>query len=166
VDRDTFAARVTHAFVDMNAIPSTLRDYDFCWSICSFEHLGSIARGLAFVENSLDTLRPGGVAVHTTEFNFLNDEETIDNWATVLFQRKHFESLAERLARRGHRVAALDFDVGNKPMDRFIDLPPYDHDLVGTARESWHGHTKHLKLMLDGFPSTCFGLIIEKEAPH
>ena len=164
VERSKFLDHVSHAYVDMNAIPDTLRDFDFCWSICSLEHLGSIAKGLAFVENSLQTLRPGGIAVHTTEFNFWNDETTIDNWPTVLFQRKHFVSLAERLESQGHNVAKLDFNVGNAPMDRFIDLPPYDHDLVGPVRQSWRGHGSHLKLMLDGFPCTCFGLIITKAA--
>jgi SAM-dependent methyltransferase len=162
VDRETFLKRVNHAFVDMNSIPASLRDFDFCWSICSLEHLGSIANGLAFIENSLDTLRPGGVAVHTTEFNVLNDRETIDNWATVLFQRKHFEAMAEHLTARGHTIAPFDFDIGNGPMDRFIDLPPYDHDLVGPARQAWSGATNHLKLTIDGFASTCFGLIIER----
>lgn len=162
VDKATFLERVDLQFVDMNAIPTTLRDYDFCWSICSFEHLGSIAAGLAFVESSLATLRPGGVAVHTTEFNFMNDRETIDNWPTVLFQRQHLEGLAQRLSAQGHKIAPLDFDIGSGPIDRFIDLPPYDHDLVGHVGRSWGGSANHLKLMLDCFASTCFGLIIQR----
>ncbi len=56
------------------------------------------------------TLKPGGLAVHTTEFNFLDEEHTIDNWPTVLYQRAHFERLAEALRADGHRVAPLDFD--------------------------------------------------------
>lgn len=162
VDATTFGQRVELQYVDMNDIPDTLRGYDFCWSICSFEHLGSIANGLRFVESSLKTLRPGGVAVHTTEFNFLNDASTIDNWPTVLFQRGHFVDLAQHLTAQGHSVCELDFDVGHGPMDRFVDLPPYGHDMTGALREIWAGPAPHLKLMLDGFASTCFGLIIKK----
>ncbi len=162
VGRDEFLARSRIEYVDMTSIPQHLRDFDFCWSLCSLEHLGSIAKGLDFIENSLHTLRPGGVAVHTTEFNFGNDTETIDNWITVLFQRSHFEAIAARLRANGHWVAALDFDIGSDPLDRFIDMPPYAHDLKGTIKEFWSRDSYHIKLMIDGFPTTCFGLIIRK----
>ncbi len=75
IAREAFDANIEHRFVDMNAIPDDLRDFDFCWSMCAFEHLGTIARGLDFVENSIATLKPGGVAVHTTEFSFFDDKE-------------------------------------------------------------------------------------------
>lgn len=164
VEREAFHRHVSLAYVDMNAIPPDLQGYDFCWSICALEHLGSIAKGLDFVQNSLDTLKPGGVAVHTTEFNFASDEETIDNWPTVLFLRRHFMELANRLNGLGHEVAELDFSVGDRPMDRFIDLPPWDHDMNDYMRANWGAGHVHLKLSVDGFPSTCFGLVIRKRA--
>jgi 2-polyprenyl-3-methyl-5-hydroxy-6-metoxy-1,4-benzoquinol methylase len=161
VSREAFDARVTYRPVDMNAIPADLRDYDFCWSMCAFEHLGSIAQGLAFVENSLETLRPGGMAVHTTEFNINPVGPTIDNWPTVLFQRRHFEALADRLRARGHHVAPFDFETGDKPLDRFIDLPPW-HDGTLEVISKGLGQPHHLKVGVDGFISTCFGLIVTK----
>jgi len=162
VDREKFDRHVQFRSVDMNDFPSDLNDFDFCWSICSLEHLGSIDRGLEFVKRSLDTLRPGGVAVHTTEFNFSNDAETIDNWPTVLFQRRHFLALHSALTAAGHAVPTLDFDVGNKPLDRFIDVPPYLHDWNDVYRKYWGHLANHMKLSVDGFPTTCFGLIIQK----
>lgn len=161
VDRATFERNVALRYVNMNEIHSDLRGYDFCWSICALEHLGSIANGLAFIRNSLATLRPGGVAVHTTEFNFLNDERTIDNWPTVLFQRRHFTHLTEELRREGHHVEELDFRIGNKPLDKFIDVPPFAHDWPQAIASEW-GDAPHLKISIDGFASTCFGLIITK----
>ncbi len=161
VDRATFDRHVALKFVDMNAIDKTLAGYDFCWSICALEHLGSIGHGLRFIENSLATVRPGGLAVHTTEFNFLRDDATIDNWPTVLFQRRHFMELTERLTAAGHAVAPLDFDVGDGPLDKFIDLPPFAGDMPDTV-ESWKAGSNHIKLMVDGFASTCFGLIVKK----
>lgn len=161
VDRERFDRLVDLQFVDMNAIPDTLADYDFCWSVCSLEHLGSIRQGLDFIENSLRVLKPGGLAVHTTEYNFDADGPTIDNWPTVLFQQKHFEEITTRLQAKGHYVAPLNFDIGRKPMDRFIDLPPWRHDLSGGMRE-WLGREVHLKVAIDGFPSTCFGMVIRK----
>lgn len=163
VSQATFETHVRHANVDMNAIPADLTGFDFCWSICALEHLGSIDNAMDFIVNALDTLRPGGLAVHTTEFNFLDTGKTLDNWPTVLPQRRHFEALAERLKRDGHDVAPRDFDVGARPLDRFIDVAPYPGDpgrtleTMGAAAES-----HHLKISVDGFATTCFGLIIRK----
>ena len=161
VDRAAFDRLVELRVADMNAIPADLVGYDFCWSVCALEHLGSIANGLAFVENAMATLRPGGIAVHTTEFNIAPAGPTIDHWPTVLFTAKHLTGLAERLRAAGHEVAPLDFDIGDKPMDRFIDLPPWSHDLP-TEWQRWHGPPAHLKIAFDGFVSTCFGLVIRK----
>ena len=161
VDRTRFEERVTLEVADMNAIPPHLRGYDFCWSICALEHLGSIAHGLGFIEDALETLKPGGLAVHTTEFNIAPDGPTIDNWPSVLFQRRHFEDVAGRLRTRGHEVAELAFDIGDRPMDRFIDLPPWGHDMP-EVWHAWHGDGAHLKVAVDGFVSTCFGMVIRK----
>ena len=162
VSYDLFDARVEHRAVDMNAIPSDLRDYDFCWSLCAFEHLGSIEQGLRFVENAMETLKPGGVAVHTTEFNYLDDDSTVEHGETVLFQKRHFETLAERLTKAGHTVAPLDFFVGDRPLDRFIDVPPYPNDYSDAMRRQWGEESSHLKLMVGDYACTCFGVIVRR----
>jgi SAM-dependent methyltransferase len=166
VSRERFDSMVDLLYVDMNDIPESLESkYDFCWSICAYEHLGSIANGLRFVKESLKALKPGGVAVHTTEFSFLNDQETIDNWPTVLFQQKHFERLAAELERSGHKVEPLDFDVGDGAIDRYIDIPPY-HSWDLKKPSSWFdsmSQRAHLKLNVDGFACTCFGVIVVKK---
>jgi SAM-dependent methyltransferase len=162
VDREKFDRNVRLRYVDMNAIPNDLQNFDFCWSICALEHLGSIEKGLAFIRNSLGALRPGGVAIHTTEFNFLDDKRTIDNWPTVLFQRWHFSDLADQLVAAGHSVAPLDFRVGDKPLDKFIDIPPFAHDFPDPVKAEWAPSAAHLKISIDGFASTCFGLIVVK----
>jgi SAM-dependent methyltransferase len=161
VDRGTFDRLVEFRNVDMNAIPADLTGYDFCWSICALEHLGSIERGLAFIEKAMATLRPGGLAIHTTELDIDPAGPTMDNWPTVLFKREHFVALADRLTAAGHQVAPLDFDIGDKPMDRFIDLPPWSHDLPAEYQK-WHGQGAHLKVATDGLIATCFGLVIRK----
>jgi len=143
--------------VDMRQIPDDLaRSFDFCWSACSLEHLGSIEAGLKFIEDSMKTLKPGGVAVHTTEFN-IHDGETVDHRNTVLYQRAHMHDIAQRLTRRGYRVAKLDFNSGSGFLDGFIDIPPWphnDHPLNPGEPDA------HLKLSLDGFVCTSFGLSI------
>jgi 2-polyprenyl-3-methyl-5-hydroxy-6-metoxy-1,4-benzoquinol methylase len=169
VQRKDFVDLVSLRYVDMNAIPSdTHGQYDFCWSVCALEHLGSIKAGMDFIRNSLDCLRAGGVAIHTTEFNYSHVSKTVDNWQTVLFLRQHFEELAKSLRQEGFEVFPLDFDVGSQPLDCFVDLPPYSWDEAsGEDVRLGFGATEeyrpgHLKLSVDGFPSTCFGLTIVK----
>jgi len=44
----------------MNEIPRSFdNQYDYCWSVCAFEHLGSIQKGLDFVKNAMNVLKPG-----------------------------------------------------------------------------------------------------------
>jgi hypothetical protein len=157
VDKAQFDKLVTFEYADMNNIGSHLHgQFDFCWTICAFEHLGSIEKGLQFIENTGKLLKSGGISVHTTEFNYSHQDETIDNWGTVLFRKKDFESLYARLS--DYVLPPMDFSVGENPIDSFIDVPPY----------AWHGsHNEnlnhcHLKLMVDGFPSTCFGVSFQK----
>ncbi len=159
--RDDFNRHVSWRDVDMNAIPPDLRNFDFCWSVCAFEHLGSIERGFAFVERAMETLRPGGVAIHTTEFNFLNDNETLTTGATVLFLRRHLEELRDRLTARGHMVEPLDFEVGDKPLDKFIDGPPFPVGPRSGLVRFWPD-APHIKVACEGYPTTCYGLIIRR----
>lgn len=158
VRRERFLANCRFRPVDMNAIPADLHgQFDFCWSMCSFEHVGSIEQGLEFVRNSVRCLKPGGIAVHTTEMNLEPDGETIANWGTVLFQPRHMADLAQRLAADGHELLPLNLDAGTGMLDRFIDVPPYEHQAEGTMAFPM---SPHLRLSIDGFPVTSVGLIV------
>jgi SAM-dependent methyltransferase len=136
---------------DMNDAPGNFRDFDFCWSACALEHLGSIENGLAFIRNSLACLRPGGIAVHTTEFNLHSDDATIDKAETVLFRRRDLVELFAELEAEGHLCAPLDLTEGHEPIERYIDLPPFRP-------------MPHLKMALQGMPATSIGLIIHRRA--
>jgi hypothetical protein len=147
---DQFEARVELDAIDMNAIPATRVGYDFCWSSCSLEHLGSIDAGLTFIERSLDTLNPGGVAVHTTELNLTSDTRTIKHGGTVLFRRSDVEKFARRMTAAGHEVLPITWDQGDQPEDQFVDVAPYAADV-------------HFKLALGQYVTTSFGLAICKK---
>lgn len=146
---DVFDRQVTYRPVDMNDIPPDLSGFDFTWSSCSLEHLGSIEHGLAFIRNSVNCLTFGGLAVHTTEFNVSSNEDTIDNEGTVLFRKRDLERLAVDLVSRGHYVAQFNYDLGSTPVDTHIDVPPYSEN-------------DHLKLMLGGYVTTSFGIIVRR----
>ena len=144
-----FDANVEFKTCDMNAIPADLAGYDFCWSACALEHLGSIEQGMAFVERSVDCLKPGGFAVHTTEYNLTSNNETVSEGGTVLFRKRDLQTLAERLAARGHTMAPLDLDPGVGQLDRYIDVAPYRDE-------------PHLTLALMGYAATSVGIIVRK----
>lgn len=151
-DPAKFDEQVDFRFMDMNAIdPDLAKGFDFCWSACALEHLGSIRRGLDFIRRSVDCLKPGGLAVHTTELNCSSDRATLDNAATVLFRRKDFVALADELARRGCEIT-FNFNLGEQPLDKHVDVPPYSAD-------------NHLKLLIDRWTSTSFGIVVRKGDP-
>jgi 2-polyprenyl-3-methyl-5-hydroxy-6-metoxy-1,4-benzoquinol methylase len=160
IERMQFDRLVTFETADMNDIPSKFDgQYDFCWSVCAFEHLGSIEKGLTFIERTMELMKPGGVSVHTTEFNFGIKEETIDDWPTVLFRQSDFEMLMHRLAVKGYVIPGFSFHVGDHPVDMYIDVPPYP------GSESFYNknfNSVHLKVSIDGLPCTCYGLVVQK----
>jgi hypothetical protein len=139
--------------VDMTAIPDDLRGFDFTWSACCLEHLGSLEGGKQFIQNSINCLKPGGVAVHTTEYNVSSNEHTIDNNEfMVLYRKRDLQELARRLTRQNHKID-LDFTLGTGIADDFVDIPPFKHD-------------PHLKLIFPlsaNYVSTSIGLIVEKD---
>jgi SAM-dependent methyltransferase len=147
---DQFRRLVDFRYCDMNNISSDLREFDFCWSCCALEHLGSLSAGMRFIERSLDTLRPGGWAVHTTEFNIFSDVATIESGATVLYRQRDLKWLVEHLQRQGHQIASLDLAPGDQVLDRFVDVPPYEQC------------EPHLALDIMGFASTSVAIIVQK----
>ena len=162
IGRDDFLERVRFEPVDMTRIPASLTrgQFDFLWSVCSFEHLGSIEAGIEYVLRAMACLRPGGIAVHTTEFNLVSEGPTLEAGSTVLFQRRHIESLMARLIAAGHAPAPMDFDPGGDVLDAFIDLPPFAHaDGVSAMPDA-----PHLRLSLGGHVATSIGMIIRAAA--
>jgi SAM-dependent methyltransferase len=144
---DEFRDRVTFRTVDMRRLPPDLRGFDFAWSSCSIEHLGSIRAGCRFMLEMTRCLRPGGVAVHTTEYNVSSDTHTLTAGQDVLFRRRDLHRMKSLLESLGHTVAPLGFDPGNGPADGYVDEPPY--------RDS-----PHLKLRIGPFVSTSIGIIV------
>lgn len=149
--REKFFASVRYQNLNMNQIPEDLAGkFDFCWSSCAFEHLGSIEHGLSFVERSIDTLVPGGVAVHTTEFNLSSNDETIEAPGLSIFRRRDMEELEARLIAAGHEVLPFDWSGGPGFAETVIDLPPYKG-------------SPHLKLQIEQYACTSVGIIVRKK---
>ncbi len=146
---EELAARASFRFVDMNHIPDDLTGFDFLWSSCAVEHVGSLELSKQAVMNMMRCLKPGGVAVHTTEFNVLSDIGTVETGWAVLWRRRDLEELSARARAAGHRMAELDLESGTAFPDLYVDERPYKQ-------------MPHLKLRSDGnYIATSVGIIIE-----
>ena len=149
-DRDKFNSLVSFMTADMNNIDSRLKSmrFDFTWSCCAIDHLGSIELGKRFIRETLKLLKPGGISIHTTEYNVSSNGDTLDHQGTVLFRRKDIESLVDDLSSAGHDIS-FNPHTGNGNIDRIFDTPPYENN-------------NHLKLIIAPYVSTSIGLLIKK----
>jgi len=150
ISKNTFFDRVNFKEVDMNDIPhSFYEQYDFIWSACALEHLGSLQHGLEFIKHSVRCLKPGGIAVHTTEFNLSSNDETLESKDCSIYRAQDIQRLIIDLEAQGYEVEPLNLCTGNKSVDNYIDLPPYRF-------------SPHLKLELAQYVVTSIGLIIRR----
>jgi hypothetical protein len=155
VNRDVFDSRVTFQAADMRTLEGLAGAYDFIWSSCALEHLGTLEAGLDFIIHSSELLNSGGVAVHTTEFNVLSNDRTIERGGNVIYRQRDILELAEDMKTKGLHLISPNFDVGNHRFDLEFDRPPYMTSGV-----------PHLKLEIDGHICTSFMLIAEKQRLH
>ena len=148
-EKDIFYKNVSFKPINMNEIPpvSEIGEFDFCWSSCAFEHIGSEQQGMDFLLNTLKLLKPGGVSVHTTEYNLSSNKTAITEWGNV-FGQDFFKDLFKEVTSRGYSIAPLDYRLGIHP----------DEDYV----YNWEGNKSHFKLKLGESVATSIGIIIEK----
>jgi SAM-dependent methyltransferase len=154
VDRTTFDEHVRFRYADMNGRWPFVEEgsLDFVWSCCAFEHLGSLERGLRFVQRSSKLLKKGGVAVHTTEYNVTSNTRTVRRGKGVIYRRRDIEELDRRLRYDKRCLAKMDFDPGEHEFDRCYDVLPY----APLARPG----QQHVKLCFDGFVATSMLLVV------
>jgi hypothetical protein len=145
---------VKQDFVDMNTVESSkvwkqAGTYDLVWSLGSVGHLGTIRSALNFMEKSLELLKPGGAAVHTSEFNVGSTTATMDGDVTVLLRKSDVDLFHNCVAKKGFDMVQPCYDLGNEKIDQEYDTPPYSP-------------TRHLRLQIGQFPATCIGFAIQK----
>jgi len=153
-DKDKMRELVSFQFADMNNISHDFEGrFDFVWSSCALEHLGTLEHGKQYIVNSMKCLKPGGVAVHTTEYNISSNYTTVESGDTVLYRRRDINDILQRLRLEGY-VVDINWDDGEGLADGYVDVPPYKH-------------LTHLKLQIDNYIVTSIGLIIKKpELPN
>lgn len=127
VDKNIFDNSFTMDYVDMNNIPKKYLNskFDFIWSSCALEHLGSIKNGLDFIKNSLGCLKSGGIAVHTTEYNLLSETEHCDHKYSSIYSKHDLLTLKNELELLGYKVLPINFNRENNPINNYVDTPNY-----------------------------------------
>jgi Methyltransferase domain len=152
VDRATFDRLVSFNSVDMNNLDSLPdNDFNFVWSSCALEHLGTLNRGFDFVINAMRLLKPGGIAVHTTEFNVSSNDETITEGPDCIYRKCDIEKLDRHLRYARCGLERVDFDCGSHDYDLNFDTPPY-----------FRAGSIHIKLQYESYIVTSFLLIAHK----
>jgi len=102
-----------------------------------------------------ELLKPGGIAVHTTELELTPKAETADYGHCAVYRIEDLQDLEKRVRDAGYDVR-LNFHVAMEtPADRWISL-------LGTFTEKALPEPAHLKLVIGDSVSTSYGLIIRK----
>ena len=145
-----FMDNVRYRDIDMNHMPEDERGYDFCWSICAIEHVGSLQLSLEFMKNMLTVLRPGGWAVHTTEFNLSSNDTTVYEGGTVLWRRRDVEYLQRWMLAHGHQME-ITFERGKQLEDYHVEMSPFHYT-----------YKDLISFYYAGYITTGFALVIRK----
>lgn len=149
-DPQLFNSSVIFKYMDMNKIDNTtFNSFDFTWSSCAFEHCGSLDLGKEFIVNQMNCLKPGGIAVHTTEYNLTSDGDTLRSGLIVLFRKQDFDWIVNKTCALGHSID-IDYTVGDGKIESIV-AKPADTDY-------------HLRLQLGKYVTTSIGLIITKSS--
>ncbi|CAB9518537.1 Inherit from proNOG: Methyltransferase domain [Seminavis robusta] len=131
VSEKTFKELVTYHPENMNSFSDWLlqqEKFDFIWSLCSIEHVGSIELGQNVVLHTLDLLKPGGVAFHSVEMNLSSNDATKQTKIESVWRKRDFEELREKATAKGFSPFPAQFGAGHGNLDRNPDgvLGPYN----------------------------------------
>lgn len=151
IDRASFESNVAFKPVDMIELNGLTGKYDFIWSSCAFEHLGTLENGLNFVKNAMSFVKPGGYAFHTTEYNVTSNADTVEQGMYCIYRKKDLLRLDLELRTIGCAIEKIDFDPGSHPYDLTYDVLPF-----------FENNRPHIKLLLNGFVATSILIVVRK----
>jgi SAM-dependent methyltransferase len=151
------AERVQVRAVDMNSVPDDIGSFDVIWSSCVIEHLGSPQRGLDFVLESAELLKPGGIMVHTTELELTPMPESQDYGHCAVYLIEDLEMLVERMTAAGFEMSINPYVSLDTPQDRWVSMATTKY--AAALRDG-----AHLRLALGNSVTTSFGLLARRPA--
>lgn len=150
VSGERFDRHVSHRTCDMTAIDQDLTGFDFTWSSCCFEQIGSRQTGLRFVVDSVEqTLYDRGIAYYAIELNLSPNEGTLDHGPVVFYRERDMLALVERRASarpraRGAAVRRRDGFALSRFVRRSAAVPasPASEAVDGGARRDVGRHRR------------------------
>ncbi len=104
-----FAEHLRFRNLDMNILPAEYSNqFDFVWSSCSLGHIGGYQAGLDFIENSLKLLKPGGIALHTTELDASSFKDKYESSTLNFYKLKDLNEVIGRARAKGFSVSNIE----------------------------------------------------------
>jgi hypothetical protein len=153
-----FEKNITFFCADMNNLDFLATGHDFLWTSCTIEHLGSKQNTLRFLFNSMKYLVSGGLAIHTTEYDWFTNQ-SLDHPRNCVFNREDFDYMARFLRLAGHWMLPIDYSVGTTPQDLFIDEMPFSFNKNPPTIDEV-SDCGHLKLKVGNKFQTSLGFIV------
>lgn len=152
VERAQFDSAVSFQSADMRTLEGLPEgEFDFIWSSCALEHLGSREAGFDFVRNSTQLLKHGGIACHTTEYSVSSIDGIDIDKNSCVYGRKEIEEFSYTLRLARSAMEAMEYDAGHHDFDLNYDEYPY-----------FEPGKVHLKLKVGGTICTSALMIIRK----
>ena len=99
----------------------------------------------------MEILKPGGISVHTTEFNVSSNDETASVGFNNILRRQDLEELDRQLRLIKCGLDGMDFYAGSHSFDLDFDSMPY-----------FQGNGIHIKLQIEERIATSFLLVAQK----
>jgi SAM-dependent methyltransferase len=159
VDRDRLSARR----MDMRELTFPSGSFDFCYSSCAIEHIGTYDDFVRHLEETRRVLKDDGVYVLTTEFHY--GEEVIPAPHNYYFSAAFLEELvrASSFAVCGVVDGTLRPHVFNRPVP--VNLGDLCADAADPVTDVLLNTSPHLQLLTSGLPFTSMCLVLRKAAP-
>lgn len=153
-------SRVSARHMDMRALEFVDRAFDFCYSSCAMEHIGTYDDFLMHLREVRRVLKDDGVYVLTTEFHYGDDAITVPN--NYYFSSGYLAELvgAVSLEAFGGIDGSLWPHALNSP------LPSNLGDLCAHSTEGIAGRllesAPHVQLLTGGLPFTSLNVVLTK----
>jgi SAM-dependent methyltransferase len=146
---EMFNTFTTVESVDMNSIPSRFDNmFDLCYSLCSLGHIGGFSNSRKFILESLNVLKPGGIAIHTFEMD-LGTSERYEQPNHTIFLKEDVISVIKEVKSLGFEVRKYVLEQGGGYLENYLDQYPF-------------GSSPHLFLDLNGRRCLPTVLVIKK----
>lgn len=151
LSKEDFESKIIFKNLDMNEIPKEFQgSFDFTWSSCALGHIGGYENGLNFILQSVNLLKPGGLALHTTELDVSNEPDNVAYPNLSLYRLHDLRRVIEILREEGYKVSSLNVpSKWSGRAERFINTEPW-------------GDRPHLRISVFGREVLSVVLRIEK----